>query len=513
MKAVLFNSLFIGTGAAVMAIAIVNGLRLFRLLRPRNLHRIWAIQISLMTFFLVGYLFALRYVLQGHDDPIIKLISVIFALGALFVLLTVSISVRLASGLLRLNEELEQKVTERTSELMRANEKLTENMDTLRKTQRQLLQSAKMASVGALAAGVAHELNNPLAVISGYPELLASEGCRPADERFTRIQASVDRMQGIISHLRVFSRDSSEDKRMTLDISRPISNAVALARPELALAGIHVHIDLEHRSSLILGDGVQIESIFQNLLLNSRDAFKSVPDRRGKSITIKTWAEDNTLHVYYSDNATGISDEVLEHIFEPFFTTKEAGHGTGLGLAIVHEIVDQHGGQITARNLPPQGINFLLDFPVAAQGREEAAGKPVSALTPPADTGEAPKPRLLVIDDEISMCHLIHAFLADDFQVNATSDPGLGLDLIANQEFDIILTDLRMPAVSGIDIIRSAKILQPRTPVIAITGFPLESPLVNDAVQSGARTVLNKPFPGRNSFRAMVLNELNPASS
>lgn len=517
MFSVEINSLFIGFGTVIIFLATLRGMRLFKIIPTKQLRILWRIQIGLMVVFLLGYTGALWLVATGNTNAVVQLTAVIFALGALFVLLTVDVSVNMASKLATLNQNLESKVAERTEELSRTGAQLSANMIQLKTTQSQLLQSAKMASVGTLAAGIAHELNNPLAIISGYTELISDEICgiRQHQDYSAKIKKSVARMKSIINHLKIFTRDSTMEEKHQVDIRCPINEAIFFTKTELDAVGIKLRTAFAHGDHQILGDMVQLESVFQNLLINSRDAFRQVRNGREKRIEIKTTSDDKALTIIYKDNASGAGDHVIDHMFDPFFTTKQSGQGVGLGLSIVHEIVDQHNGTITGRDTD-HGLEFIISFPISAHEAQrhedplhcERQIKSELQSEMPSER----RPNVLVIDDEIDMCNLIQAFLGDDFKVNATSNPRLGLDLICKQKFDMIITDLRMPDVSGIDIIKKVQEQQPETPVIAITGFSSASPMVVNAIEQGATAILNKPFIGRDKFRSFLLDSMKSGS-
>lgn len=251
----------------------------------------------------------------------------------------------------RLHYELEQKVEERTRDL--------------KETQAQLIQSGKLAAVGTLAAGIAHELNQPLMVIRGYAqELLVDE--RLVDEEIRedlrRIEAQTTRMVGIINHIRDFSRQS-KGKRQVTDLNHMVRDALTLLEQQLKAKNIVVVRELLPALPPVWADPMQIEQVFLNLITNARDAMEAVGTG---SITIRTGlAADNQVLLSITDTGPGIPRELQTRIFDPFFTTKEVGKGTGLGLSICHGIIEEHGGALTMESpvADGRGARFIITLP------------------------------------------------------------------------------------------------------------------------------------------------------
>jgi C4-dicarboxylate-specific signal transduction histidine kinase len=235
----------------------------------------------------------------------------------------------------------------------------------LRLKQQQLIQSAKLASIGELATGVAHELNNPLNNINlylynaldhlhdGRPGAIVVEDLRAAMQQ-------VQRGAAIINGLQTFGRAASTEHE-PLSINSVVRSALQLIAEPLRLGNIEVILDLSTSNPTVLGNRIQLEQVFLNLLSNAKDAVNVLPDGR---IRVATWADGVSTHVAFEDNGTGIAPEVLPKIFDPFFTTKVVGQGTGLGLSIVYSIVREHRGNILAENLPERGARFLVQLPM-----------------------------------------------------------------------------------------------------------------------------------------------------
>jgi histidine kinase len=237
-------------------------------------------------------------------------------------------------------------------------------------TERQLIQAGKLATLGEMATGVAHELNQPLSVIKTVSSFLMkkTERRERVEENvlFTmleKVDSNVDRATKIITHMRMFARES--DLRMVpVRINDVLNRAFDIFSQQLKVRGIHVEWDLEQNLPLIKADPDRLEQVFINLLINARDAIES-DDSRGKDkiIAIRTHADDERVIVEVRDNGPGILKEHRDKIFDPFFTTKEVGKGTGLGLSISYGIVKECGGMIRLASEDSEGACFLLQFP------------------------------------------------------------------------------------------------------------------------------------------------------
>lgn len=292
--------------------------------------------------------------------------------------------------------ELEDRVLERTAELSKAGLRLrkenTERMlaeealkrayEKLQSTQAQLIQSAKLASIGELAAGVAHELNQPLMVIRSTAQFIdrAAKNERLDHDRLIDLLRTLDRntkrMMNTIDHLRVFSRQSPKDFT-TVDVNRVVEDCFQMMGEQLRVHNIDVRKTLEPTFPRILGDANQLEQVFLNLITNARDALeqreqheKANADgesQKIKKIEIRTGVSDNDrgiIDIFIQDTGGGIREEDMGKIFDPFFTTKEIGKGTGLGLSISYGIIRDHGGEIRVIETGPQGTTLLVRLPV-----------------------------------------------------------------------------------------------------------------------------------------------------
>lgn len=232
----------------------------------------------------------------------------------------------------------------------------------LESAQIQLLQNEKMASLGKLAAGVAHQLNNPLGGIMLYSRLMQEEYdlSDPAKADLSRILRDAERCRDTVKELLVFSRQTRQEKQFH-DINKALTRTLFLLEKQVLFQNIHIETRLSADIPLVLGDIQQLNHVFMNIILNAAQAM----DGRGRLIISTALSPDGqTAIVEISDTGPGIPDEVLPHVFEPFYTTKEEGKGTGLGLSLAYGIVESHQGKITARNNPDQGSVFVIELPI-----------------------------------------------------------------------------------------------------------------------------------------------------
>jgi C4-dicarboxylate-specific signal transduction histidine kinase len=246
----------------------------------------------------------------------------------------------------------------------------------LRDKQEQLVQAGKLATLGELTTGVAHELNNPLNNIGLFignatDQLrLGLSDPERIEHELERAMEQVRKATSIISHLRTFGRAAPVSVE-PVDVDEVIERSLSLMQEQLRLRGIEVELDLCADELIVLGNSIQLEQVFINLLTNARDALEEAPQR---TIRIATASDAKEIRIAFADTGCGIAADIEQRIFDPFFTTKEVGTGTGLGLSITYSIVKEHGGEITVSSAPGGGASFLIVLPVSD---EEPVEKPL----------------------------------------------------------------------------------------------------------------------------------------
>ncbi|MCE0558253.1 ATP-binding protein [Motilimonas sp. E26] len=258
-----------------------------------------------------------------------------------------------------------RQVERKKVELEAKNDELRQKNKEIANTQSQLVHSTKLASLGEMATGIAHELNQPLQVISMNtemgPEYLAQSKHNRVVKAFTDIMQQVDRAQSIIKQLRCFGRDSAHDEHQTISSNELINSSLMFLKRQFVSKNIEVRENIAPALPHIKCNKIQIEQVLLNLLVNARDA---VEDCDEKIVGIKAFQKDRRLFIEVYDSGIGIPLEAMDKIFDPFFTTKEVGKGTGLGLSISHAIIEQHGGEIKVESELGKGTKFMLQLPL-----------------------------------------------------------------------------------------------------------------------------------------------------
>jgi signal transduction histidine kinase len=278
-----------------------------------------------------------------------------------------------------INIDLEREVRRRTEALEQRNADLRDALDKLRRAQDDLIRSEKLASMGRLVAGIAHEINNPVnAVINSLGPLEeivrqierepahAAELARSAEEMLTVVQRGAARTKAIVQALHNYSRGDEAVPR-EVSLARSVEDSLDLLRHRLRNVTVVKEVDPGAR---ILGLPGQIDQVLMNLLTNAAQALGD----GGGSIRISVVTAGNEVRVKVADDGPGIPTDILPRIFDPFFTTKDVGEGSGLGLSIVHGIVERHGGHIAVDSAPGRGTTFTLTFPKGGSGARPAAG-------------------------------------------------------------------------------------------------------------------------------------------
>lgn len=363
-----------------------------------------------------------------------------------------------------------------------------------RRLEQQLRQAEKLSALGQLISGVAHELNNPLAVISGYAQLLSM---RPAaDEKLRgdllKIQRESERASKIVQNFLAFARKHPMEKA-NVNLNELVGIALELLDYDLRASGVRLVKDLQTPLPSVFGDLNQLEQVLLNLLNNAVQAMEGSP--REKVIRIKTEADASFVRLAVYDHGPGVPPALLEKIFDPFFTTKEAGVGTGLGLSISYSIVKEHSGNIYAANHAEAGAVFTLEFPIShvkPEGRKDA-------VSPMRKSGVIPPTRVfevLVVDDEVAILDVFSELLADrSCRVHGATNGLQAQKLIERQDFDLIISDLKMPGMDGRRLYEWVQEAKPESAkrFIFVTG-DTNSPRTLEFLQQSGNRWLTKPF-------------------
>jgi len=356
-----------------------------------------------------------------------------------------------------------------------------------RRLQDQLIQSEKMSAIGQLIAGIAHDLNNPLASVIGFADFLLEgrDVPPPLVEPIRVIQQEAERAANIVRNLLNFARKQDHARRPT-ELEPLLTATLTLLRTQMVSRRVELLLDVEPGVPTIDADAGQIQQVFVNLINNAAHAIESAGRAGRIVIRARPWRDGVAVEV--SDDGPGMTPEVAAQVFEPFFTTKPEGQGTGLGLSICQGIVKEHGGRLALSTTPGQGARFTVELPRSSRG--------VPAPAPPVEPASTAPLRILVIDDEPHILHYMRATLeAWGHAVEVASDGEAGLELAAAGAFDLILSDLRMPRLTGREFFEA---LQHRNPeaasrVVFSTGDTVHGD-TTAFLESQAHPFLNKPF-------------------
>jgi len=320
--------------------------------------------------------------------------------------------------------------------------------------QQQLIQSERLAAMGQMIAGVAHELNNPLTAILGVTELMRDQTTdENAHRQLDLAHRQARRAAHIVESLLVFSRPATP-RNALLHISDLLQRTVQLH--EHSLRSNNIQVDLMARPDLptVLGDSNQLTQVFLNLIVNAEQAIREVRDQG--MLRIRAGVVGDRVLITFQDDGVGIHRETLPRIFDPFFTTKRPGRGTGLGLSICMAIVREHNGDISAQPLPDGGSVFTVSLPVCTQAVLVAEPKPVHASRAQTRAPEAPTlagKRVLVVDDEEGIRELVTDSLKSrNISVDCASVSERAMELAATNYYDAILCDLNLESESGMPV-------------------------------------------------------------
>ena len=372
--------------------------------------------------------------------------------------------------------------------------------DELRRTQQQLVQSAKLNALGEMAGGVAHDFNNVLAAILGRAQLLLQgvTDQEMRDDLAVIEQAALDGAH-TVRRVQEFTRVRADEHFETLDINQVLLGVVELTRAAWEAGakrrGIDIDVHLDLGATLPTpGSAPELREVFTNLMLNAVDALPA-----GGHVAIRTENGRGVVRVMFEDDGIGMNADTRSRVFDPFFTTKSV-KGMGLGLSVAYGIVSRHRGTIEVESEETRGTTFTLTLPV---------GEVVREAVPEMPSGPVPERRVLVVDDEQAVLDVLADLLRMQGQhvVTALGGPA-GAEALRQGAFDILFTDLGMPDVNGWDLAQAAHTHQQGCRVVLVTGwgFQLEEEAVN---ARGIDLIMAKPFSWDDLDR--VLRQLSDA--
>ena len=364
----------------------------------------------------------------------------------------------------------------------------------------EMIHTSKLASIGQLAAGVGHEINNPLTIIIGNLELMKMylEKEPPQLERFDSMidkqMRAANRIADIVNNLRMFAR--IDDEVSSFCIHDSIQEVIHMLSRILKVEHINLVIDFSANSNVVHGQMGRFQQVIVNLINNAKDATESVEQ---PEITISTHNKDGMVIIQVSDNGPGIPVEQRRKVFEPFYTTKGREKGTGLGLGISQSIVNDLKGTIELDEKVSIGATFLIKLPVGQESKNEVDIVDENELTV--------EGKVLVVDDENDIREILCDYLREvGFQVFVSASAEDALKMIAESNYDLVLTDMKMGKMNGVELIDQIKIDGYKGKAILMTG---EDYVADETKSHQPDDILLKPFSRPTVIDAIVINLLN----
>jgi PAS domain S-box-containing protein len=404
-------------------------------------------------------------------------------------------------------QELEERVQERTAELQDAYDRLREEVEERRRVEQQLRQSQKIEALGTLTGGIAHDFNNILFAMIGFAQLAGDklkEGSQ-VKRHLDRVLDAGLRGRELVRQMLLFSRKAPHEKK-PLRLSSIIKETMKILRPSIP-ATIDIRVRIKHESGMILADPVQMEQVLMNLATNAAYAMRE----KGGILEVElddfsvssTSADPHGMRpgpymlLRVRDSGEGMTEDVLAKIYDPFFTTKERGEGTGLGLSVAHGIVKECEGYITAESRAGEGTTFSLCFPKIP---EEARDEENAAEAIP--TGHE---KILFVDDEEALVEMGHETLTGlgyHVESRTSSREALSLLRLDPSRFDLLITDHTMRDMTGIELAREVLAVRPDMKVILCTGFS-HTVSEESAQAAGIKAFAMKPLTKREIARTI----------
>jgi PAS domain S-box-containing protein len=388
-------------------------------------------------------------------------------------------------------------------------EGIAENVTERLRREAVVRRAERMSSLGHTLAGVAHELNNPLAAISGFAQILLKTQL-PKEDRsaIETIHREARRAAKIVKDLLTFARRQESSERHRVDLNDIVRYIADTQRYAMETHGVLCEMVLSDEPAIVSADPAQLEQVMLNLLVNARQALETItaPAMAGRAgvgstrapmVVIRTAVRNNIVSLEISDNGPGIAAAELPRIWDPFWTTKEEGEGTGLGLSVVHGIVTEHGGTIDVETRVGAGTTFTVSLP--SYMRDASDGTSLSELMPAgpvSQQAERPLDILVIDDEEVIVGLLVRYFSSRGHAVVPAHEGRQALRIAERGSFDVVICDLRMPGMDGAEVIRRLK----EMPTCASARFILSTgdtatPAVRQRIEGLAlEAIVDKPY-------------------
>jgi len=377
---------------------------------------------------------------------------------------------------LKLQENLEVK-----------NEELSLTLNKNQQLSQELIQTERLAAVGQLAAGAAHEINNPLAIINARAQLIHSkEKDENKKQQLNQITGQIERISEILSNLMDFARPSPPQFTKA-DITSIIDKVLNFVQPKLDKFAIQTHKEYHPDTPMIQADINQLEQAFLNFIINAQH---SMEEQGGTlQIRVSPFRRKKYLKITIEDTGIGIPPKNLNKIFNPFYTTKQPGKGTGLGLSTSLSIIENHYGKLDIDSLENHGTSVTIQLPIDL---EEL--RPTKERISLPKQNQSQKSQILIVDDEKHIREILHETLANEsMEITTCESADLALNYLDEQNFDLMLLDLRMPVLDGLSMINEIKEKEIDLPIIVITGLATFEEM-EEALGKGVYKCIKKPF-------------------
>jgi len=358
-----------------------------------------------------------------------------------------------------------------------------------RQMQQELSLSSRLASIGELASGVAHEINNPLTAVIGFSQMLMGRDIpKDIQQDLKIVNDNAQRVAKIVKNLLIFARQREEAKEY-VDINSVVLRVLELRTYEMKLSNIAVITQLTPDLPWTMANTGQLQQVFLNIILNAEQAMTKAHNK-GK-LSVKTQQIGNNIRVSFEDDGPGIARENLDSIFDPFFTTKGVDGGTGLGLSLSYGIIKEHNGGIYARSELGKGATFFIELPIVPEVQQLKLAETV-VEEPRRVTGA----RIMVVDDELAICQFLARVLTQDgHNVETIDNASAALERLERERYNLILVDIRMEGMGGIELYRHMRKIAPslQRRVVFITGDTM-TPGTRNFLDSIKAHCIPKPF-------------------
>ena len=367
---------------------------------------------------------------------------------------------------------------------------IVRDMTTQREIEAQMHQSERLTALGQMAGGIAHDFNNLLQAILGYAQLMARS---PGNADVVRrgldvIEKAANGGAETVRRIQKFARLRPDEPFVTMDLNQVVRDSLAITRPrweeKKVKGGVPLQLELELGPvPVVMGRPAELNEVITNLVLNAIDAMP-----KGGTLRIRTRLGDHRHAVItVADTGMGMSEEVRKKVFDPFFTTK-GEEGTGLGLSVSHSIVERHGGDLKVDSRTGEGTTFTITLPIGMNPSGEAA--------PGGEPGIERKGRILLVDNDPQVLSILGEMLKDaGHHVLPVPSGPEALRVFVPSGFDLVITNVGMPEMSGWDVAEQLRARDPNVPVIFITGWGLQEEDQARCRRLGISALLFKPVP------------------